>query len=432
MFNKIRGVHISEYPDHKHISDGKEIINYLEPEFVYIPLIEGGSPCEIKVNEGAKVAIGQTVAMRTGRFGLPVHSSISGTVVSCNKKMWHSSGKLVDCIQIKNDFEDRYYENLQPLKELTPESIADFARQSGIVGLGGSGFPTFVKYQVKTPIDYVVINGAECEPFITGDYRLMIEQADELIRGIKYIMIAVNAPKAVVAIKKNKQQAIDAVNKAIQDANEQDRISVFLLKDEYPAGWEKYIVQRVTGKNYNGLPAEAGAVVNNVATAITLAKAIETGVPLVEKVVTFTGYGLNRQQNVRVRVGTNCADVINMLGGYSSDNPNMLMIAGGPMTGSTVAFENLVVNRSLGSVLVMPKVEVKEQPCLGCGKCAAHCPVHLTPTQIKRVLELKDVKLLETLKPNKCVQCGLCSYVCPSRISLTEAVGKAKMFVMKK
>ena len=121
-----------------------------------------------------------------------------------------------------------------------------------------------------------------------------------------------------------------------------------------------------------------------------------------------------------------------MLGGYSSDNPNMLMIAGGPMTGSTVAFENLVVNRSLGSVLVMPKVEVKEQPCLGCGKCAAHCPVHLTPTQIKRVLELKDVKLLETLKPNKCVQCGLCSYVCPSRISLTEAVGKAKMFVMKK
>jgi len=431
MLKKIKGIHISEYPDHKHISDSKPIIDYLEPEFIYVPLVEQGAPCEIKVSEGQTVTIGQTVAMKTGRFGLPIHSSISGTVVSCNKKMWHSSGKLVDCIQIKNDFKDTLYEHLTPLTDLTPENIVACAKQNGIVGLGGSGFPTFVKYQVKQPMDVVIINGAECEPFITGDYRLMVEQADQLIRGVGYIMKAVSAPKAVIAIKKNKIDAINSVNKAIQDAKAEN-ISVYLLKDEYPAGWEKYIVQRVTGKNYAGLPAEAGAVVNNVATSIALADAIEKGLPLVTKVCTFTGYGLNNPRNVRVRIGTNAADVIKVLGGYASDDPNMLMIAGGPMTGNTVAFENLVINRSLGSVLVMPKVEVKELPCLGCGKCAEHCPVGLTPTQIKRVFELKDVKLLETLKPNKCVQCGLCSYVCPSRISLTEAVGKAKLFVMKK
>lgn len=430
MFKKIHGIHISEYEDNKHISCDKPIIEFLNPEFIYIPLVEGGSPCDILVNEGQRVLKGEPVANRTGRFGLPIHSSVSGTVESCNKKMWHSSGKLVDCIQIKNDFKEELYPDYKPLEEITPENIGFIAKSKGIVGLGGSGFPTFVKYQVKNPMDYVIINGAECEPFITGDYRLMIEQADKLVRGIEYIMKAVSAPKAVIAIKKNKLEAIESVKKAIANKPE---ISVYLLKDEYPAGYEKYIVQRVTGKNYKALPAEAGAVVNNVATAVALCEAIEEGKPLIEKVVTFTGYGIANPQNVKVKIGTNCADVIKFIGGYSNDDPNTIMIAGGPMTGSTVAFENLVVNRSFGCCLVMPKAtDFKEEPCLGCGKCAAACPMKLTPTQIKRVFALKDTALLETLKPQKCVQCGLCSYVCPSRIDLTDAVGKAKAFVMKK
>ena len=431
MFRKTKGVHISEFPEHKHISDSKPIINYLDPEFVYIPLVEQGALCEVKVNEGAMVTVGQVVAMKTGRFGLPIHSSVSGKVVSCNKKMWHSSGKLVDCIQIKNDFLYTMSESIKPLEDITPENIALKAKDCGIVGLGGSGFPTYVKYQVKTAMDYVIINAAECEPFITCDYRLILEETASLFSGIKYIMTAVGAKKGVIAIKENKYEAIKKLSEYIVTNKIMD-VDLFFLKDEYPAGWEKYIVQRVTKKNYNGLPSEAGAVVNNVATAIALSHAIEEGMPLVTKVVTFTGYGLKNPQNVRLRIGTNVSEVIKSLGGYADDNGDYLMIAGGPMTGQTVAFESLVVNRSLGSVLINERFKVEELPCLGCGKCASVCPAHLTPTQIKRVLEAKDTKLLETLKPTRCVQCGLCSYICPSRISLTEAVGKAKAFVMKK
>ncbi len=433
MFRKIHGIHIDPYSDNKHISDSKEIINYLDPEYVYIPLIESGSICEVRVNEGSHVNVGDVVAIRTGRFSLPVHSSVSGQVVSCNKKMWHSSGKLVDCIQIKNDHLETKNENEFKLKEdITKEDIAQIAKDKGIVGLGGSGFPTFVKYNVKQDMDVVILNGAECEPFITADYRIMVEDPTKVLKGLQYIMLAVGAKKGLIAIKKNKKTAIESINKAIIELGD-DRLSVFLLKDEYPAGYEKYIVQRVTNKTYKALPAEVGAVVNNISTAHALCEAIEEAKPLIEKVVTFTGYGLVNPRNVRVKIGTNVSEVIEFLGGYLEEECEMKMIAGGPMTGSCVAFDTLTVNRALGCVLVLPKIEQKiEEACMGCGKCAAICPMNLTPTEIKRVHAAKDTKLLEALKPNKCIQCGLCSYVCPSRIDLTDAVNRAKAFVMKK
>ena len=433
MFKKIGGIHISEYEDHKHISDYKEILDYLTPEYIYVPLMESGSICEVRVDEGQHVNVGDVVAFRTGRFSLPIHSSVSGTVVSCNKKMWHSSGKLVDCIQIKNDFQETKSEaNFSKKENITRDDIKNIAQEKGIVGLGGSGFPTFVKYNVKNDMDVVIINGAECEPFITADYRTMVENPKEVLKGLQYIMMAVGAPKGVIAIKNNKKEAIQSINNAITELYIKN-ISVFLLKDEYPAGYEKYIVQRVTNKTYKVLPAEAGAVVNNVSTAFALYEAIELGKPLIEKVVTFTGYGLNNPRNVRVKIGTNASEVIEKIGGYNTHFNEMYMITGGPMTGNTVAFENVCINRALGCILVLPKREQKQtEPCLGCGKGSAICPMNLTPTEIRRVFTIKDTKLLESLKPNKCIQCGLCSYVCPSRIDLTDAVGRAKAFVMKK
>ena len=433
MFRKINGIHIGEYEDHKHISDNKEILDFLTPEYIYVPLVESGSICEVKVNEGAHVNVGDVVAFRTGLFALPIHSSISGTVISCNKKMWHSSGKMVDCIQIKNDFQETKSESgFAKIGEPSAEDIKNIAQNKGIVGLGGSGFPTFVKYGAGKPMDYVILNGAECEPFITADYRLMIENPHEILKGLTYIMKAVNASKGVVAIKKNKTEAINAINAAITELYLKN-VEVFLLKDEYPAGYEKYIVQRVAGKTYKALPAEAGCVVNNVSTAFALYEAVELGKPLIEKVVTFTGYGLNNPRNVRVKIGTNAAEVIEKIGSYNPKFSDMLLITGGPMTGSTMFADNVAINRALGCILVLPKKEPKKtEPCLGCGKCSAICPMMLTPTEIKRVHAIKDTKLLESLKPQKCIQCGLCSYVCPSRIDLTEAVGKAKAFLMKK
>jgi len=322
MFKKIKGIHISEYSSNKHISDTQPIVDFLKPEFVYIPLVEGGSTCEVRVNEGNTVCVGDVIAIRLGRFSSPIHSPVSGEILSCNKKMWHSSGKLVTCIQIKNDFKERICEGqFKVYKDITKENIRKIAKENGIVGLGGSAFPTYVKYDVNHDMDTVIINGAECEPFITGDYRLMIEETDKLIRGIKYIMTAVGAKKAVIAIKKDKTEAINAINLAIEG---EENIQIYLLKNVYPAGYEKYLVQHIIKKNYKVLPGEVGCVVNNVATAIALCEAIETGKPLIEKVVTFTGYGLKNPQNVRLKIGTDVSKVIEFLGGYADEETSII------------------------------------------------------------------------------------------------------------
>ena len=433
MLNKIRGIHIGEYADHKHISDNKEILDFLTPEYIYIPLVESGSICTPLVKEGDNVKVGDVVATRTGRFTLPIHASISGVVTSCNKKMWHSSGKMVDCIQIKNDFlETKNDENFKIMDANNRDDIVKIAKEKGIVGLGGSGFPTYVKYDVKKDMNVVIINGAECEPFITTDYRTLVEQPKEVLKGLEYIMKAVNAKKGIIAIKKNKHDAIEVIKNAITELYIKN-VEILLLNDVYPAGYERYIVQRVTGSNYKALPSEVGAIVNNVSTALAMYEAIEKGKPLIEKVVTFTGYGFKKPRNIRLKIGTNTSEVINNLISYNSKYNELYLITGGPMTGQAMFSDNVVINRALGCVLALPKKEpARSNPCIGCGKCSAVCSMRLTPTEIRRVLQIKDKALLEQLKPQKCIQCGLCSYVCPSRIDLTETVAKAKAFVLKK
>lgn len=432
IFRNTSSIHISEYVGHKEMSLQVGANEFLNPEYIYIPLTESGAACECLVKVGDKVKVGQKVAMRTGRFGLPLHSSISGSVTSDNKKMWHSSGKMIPMIEIKNDFKGTLDESIKPndVNLLTKEDIINIARECGIVGLGGSGFPSYVKYQSQNPINTVLINAAECEPFITADYTLIKTKTDKLIRGIKYIMKATGANKAYIAIKKNKLEAIEILNQHLQN---EENISVFGLRDVYPAGWEKYIVQKVLKKTYKGLPAEVGAVVNNVQTTIALADAVENNMPLVEKLVTFTGAGLAHPQNVYVKIGSVVNDVIAEIGGYADGADSAYFVAGGPMTGKSMLFDSLVINRSLGAIIVMPKGEEAEtQPCMGCGKCVQICPVFLAPIEIKRTLDAKDEDKLVELRADKCIECGLCSYICPSKIELTQATTKSRGIVLSK
>lgn len=243
IFRKSKSLHISEYQGHKELSLQNHQSEFLKPEYIYIPLIESGATCECLVKEGDKVDMGQVVAMRTGNFGLPLHSSVSGKVTSINKKMWHTSGKMVPMIEIKNDFQERKAANIKPnnVDSLSREDIIKIARECGIVGLGGAAFPAYVKYNSPSPITTVIVNAAECEPFITTDYVLMKTQADKLIRGIKYVMKATSAEKAVIAIKGNKHEAIEILSQSI----DQENIVIFKLKDVYPAGWEKHIVKEL-------------------------------------------------------------------------------------------------------------------------------------------------------------------------------------------
>jgi len=432
FFIKSLGTHISEHKGHKEMSLANPLVEFLNPEYVYIPLVEQNTPCEAVVKVGEQVKVGQVVANKCGRFCLPLHASVSGEVVSIDKKMWHSSGKMVAHIQIKNDFKETKVDTMKysDTSNITKEEIIEKVRENGIVGLGGSGFPAYVKYQVNREMDVVIINAVECEPFITVDYRLIKDRFEDVVRGIKYIMKAVGAKRGVIAIKKNKTELIEKMNLILEN---EPTISVFTVKDVYPAGWEKYIVQRVTNKNYKSLPSEVGAIVNNVTTAVAITYAIENNQPLIEHLVTVTGEGVRTPSNVFIKIGTSISEIIEKIGGYAPNLGDAYFIAGGPMTGKSIMFDSLVVSRALSSVIVLPK-EVREvnPECMGCGKCSEVCPVFLSPIVIKETLENDSLEEVRTLRPNLCMECGLCSYVCPSRIELTEAVSKAKAKVMVK
>lgn len=432
LFRKSKGTHISEHKGHKEMSTNNQMIEFLNPEFVYIPLIDQNTPCDALINVGDHVKVGQPVAQRGGRFSSLLHSSVSGEVISVNKKMWHASGKMVPTIEIKNDFKETLVETIKPnnVNDLTRENIINIVKECGIVGLGGSGFPTYVKYNPSAKVEVVIINAAECEPYITADYTMLSTMLDEVLSGIRYIMKANGAQKAVIAIKRTKKHLIETIQPAI---DKEPNIDLFLLDDVYPAGWEKYIVQRVTNKTYNTLPIEAGAVVNNLGTAVAVSKAVENNLPLIEKIVTITGSGIKEPKNVNVKIGTVLSDIIAKAGGYADDLQDAYFIAGGPMTGQSIMFDTLIVNKSLTSVIVLPKQKQSDLlNCMGCGKCNDICPVFLAPIQIKNAYEGKDLKLIDDLQANRCMSCGLCSYVCPSRIELTDAVTRAKLLLMKK
>jgi len=427
MLRKIRGLHID---GRKKMSTDAPIQTYLYPEYVYVPLIAGPTQLKAIVGAGDKVLKGQVVALREDRFAHPVHSPVSGTVVGV-KKVWHPIARMVEMLEIKNDFQETAVEDYgKPLTELTKENIIDRVKNCGIVGLGGAGFPTYVKYLPNKPADVVLINAAECEPYITADAVLIQNFADKLIRGIRYIMIATGAPKAQIAIKRTKQALIAHLNSKLAESKE---ISLLLLPDVYPAGWEKYIVERALNKTYNGLPSEVGAVVNNVATTIAVCDAVEENKPLIEKVVTVTGEGIKKPQNFMIKIGTKALELIERAGGYIDELGDAYFIAGGPMTGSAIYTDDMAISSSLGSIIVLPKRTTSiAQACMGCGRCADYCPAFLTPTEIKRAFNAGEIDLAEELGALKCIQCGLCSYVCPSRVEITDAVVKAKAAVQKK
>ena len=425
MFSKIKGLHID---GRKSMSTGKPIENFLDPEAVYIPTAVGNTVYTMTVQPGDTVLKGQIIGNREGRFGHPIASPVSGTV-SGLKKMWHSSGKMLQMLEIVNDHQEKCAYEAPKSFDYSREELVEIIKNAGIVGLGGAGFPTYVKCLPSNDADSVIINAAECEPFITADYMLLLSEADKVLKGLTYLMKANGAKKGYIAIKKTKPEAINAIKAALVDF---PNIELFLLKDVYPAGWEKYIVEKVTHKTYSSLPREVGVVVDNVQSAYSVYEAVELNKPLIERIVTITGEGVKEPRNFRVKIGTRIPTLIEECGGYKEDMEDAYMIAGGPMTGRAILFDDLVVTPNLGSVIIMPKkIHLNNPTCMGCGKCAENCPSFLVPTEIKKAYLNKDVKALAALNANKCVQCGLCSYVCPSRIEMTDYVGKAKDMLMK-
>ena len=420
MFLKVHGIKLH---GKKRLSIKNPIENALNPSVVYFPLESNGVLYKKVVEIGTRVLMGQPILYREDRYAHPVCSSVSGTV-SDIKKMLHSNGKVVEMLEITNDFKEETYYSTCSNIDLSRDEIVNKVKNAGIVGLGGAGFPTYVKYLPKQSANLIIINAAECEPYITCDFVSILENADKLIRGLKYIMKANGAKQGVIAIKKAKVEAVELLTEKLKS---EKHIKLFLLKDKYPVGWEKHIVERVTKKTYAALPREIGVIVNNVQTAICVCEAVEENKPLIEKVITVSGEGIKEPKNLRIKIGTKFSTLLERCGGYIDNLEEAYVIAGGPLSGKSMPNDDFIITSNLNNVVVLLKSPtVITLNCIGCGKCAEICPVKLTPTLIKKAYDSNKISTIEALNTMKCVRCGLCSYICPSRVDVSETVGLAK------
>ncbi|MBI9009761.1 MAG: RnfABCDGE type electron transport complex subunit C [Tenericutes bacterium] len=429
IFQKTKGVHIDGC---KGMCKIRPMQEYLDPEFVYIHLLQGNSSLKPVVEVGETVKVGQTIALREGFAPMNIHSSISGSVTAI-KKVWHSSGKMVEAFEIKNDFKNTLDPAIKPNKNvdsLTRDELVNMMKDSGLSGLGGAGFPTYFKYLTKENIDTIIINAVECEPYLTCDYYFLLKYPKKLIKGLKYMIRAAGAKKGVIVYKNYNTKIKEALSELLPSDGS---ITLFEVKDVYPAGWEKYIIERVTGKTYKFLPSEVGVIENNSTTAIVYSDVVEHNIPLIVRPISITGEGITEPNTFLVPIGTKVSELVEKCGGYVEglDTKNANYIAGGPMTGRAIFIDDLIVNDTLGAVIVKPIVDGPRPECMGCGKCADVCPAHLTPTEIRNAFEAKDTDLIRLLNVRKCVQCGLCSYICPSHVEITDYVIKAKELLRK-
>ena len=413
---------VIEIGHHKNLTINKKITEYIKPQIIYIPLeSKNGVEYSHNVKEGDYIYKGEVVAVNKD-INFPIHSSVSGYVVAGSHKIINN-GRKIRCIVVENDFKEKYENRAGTKKDITKYSREEFInllRKSGITGLGGSDFPAFIKYTSCDNFKYFIINGVECEPFITADYALMREYAENLLEGIDAILEIMNIPKAYIAIKEANDVIASEFKKYI---GTYPNISLSFVSDGYPAGWEKNIVSEVLNITYDKYPSEKGVLVSNVSTVYAIYDMLKNNRPLTERVITITGSGIKKPQNVRVKIGALMSEIIEHIDGYK-DLKNPLFIAGGPMMGKSLPTDDLLVTKDLNCVIVMENKLSYPNVCISCGKCASVCPVKLLPVLIMK--NIKDDKKLKDLDPKRCIECGLCSYICPSKIEVREFVKEAK------
>lgn len=420
----------------KELSSGSDIVRMDAPAQVVITLSQHtGAPAKALVTKGEHVKIGQKIAESGGFISAPVHASIAGTVAEI-RSIRNAMGTKTEAIVIKRDeVQELGYEPVDRSHEaLTPEEIIAYINEAGIVGMGGAGFPTYVKMNppADTPVDTVIINGAECEPYLTCDDLLMRSEPEKIVEGLKLEMKALGASKGFIAIEDNKPKAIAAIESVIEGESD---IALAVLKTKYPQGDEKQIIYAVTNKRVGAgkLPASVGVVVSNVGTAAAIVDAVYYGKPLYERIVTITGRAVNTPKNVIVPFGTMVRDVVEFAGGYK-EAPGKI-IFGGPMMGLAQYTDEAVTDKRNNGILVMTQAEARSErvePCIRCGRCVDSCPMQLEPNYLASASSAENFEVAESYYITQCVECGVCSYVCPSKRPLTEMIRFGKRTVMAK
>lgn len=400
----------------------KEMLEFIKPQKIYIPL-ENKSGIKYKklVNVGDHVFKGQVVAMNES-IDFPIHSSVSGYVVE-NESNELNTGKKVECIAIENDFKEKYQEKLGSIKEISnysKEEFIELLKTSEITGLGGSDFPTFLKYNTDSKINYLLVNGVECEPYISCDKVVMSKYMEKILEAVDAILEIMKIKKAYIVVKSSNIESQKVINKYI---NTYPNIKLALMPDMYPAGWERNIVEVVLHKKYDKYPVEVGAIVSNVSTIYAIYEMFKYNRPLTERVITITGPGIKKKKNVKVKIGALASEIISNLDGYKNIK-NPLFIVGGPMMGKSMPCDDVVITKDVTSIIVMEDHFEKNLPCIKCGKCTMVCPANIMPVLIMENID--NIDNLKKLKCNKCIGCSLCSYICPSKIEVREFVNIAK------
>lgn len=423
-----------------HPFEGKELsmdkpVEELKPgkELVYLLSQHIGAPAKAIVNKGDHVVVGQKIAEAGGFVSAPIYATVSGTVKSLEKRK-NATGGYVDAIVVENDeqYESTTFVEADP-ESLSREEILDRIREAGVVGMGGAGFPTAVKLAPKDPstVDHILVNGSECEPYLTSDYRMMLEKPEMIVEGLKIMLkLFGDNCKGLICIENNKPKAIEIMKKAVEGV---DKVSVAVVKTKYPEGAERSLINAVTGRFVNSkmLPADAGCVVDNVGTVMAVYDAVKNGKPLMYRVFTVTGDAVKDPRNFLVRIGTPYRELVEAAGGFTAEPEKI--ISGGPMMGFALADLDVPVTKTSGALTCFLKDEVSrvhETACISCGRCLNVCPARLMPTKLAELAEAGDEEGFESFDGLECVNCGSCSYTCPAKRPLAANINMMRQRVL--
>lgn len=397
------------------------------PEKVTIPMLMNmGAPCTPLVKIGDTVAVGQKIGDTDAFMSVPVHSSVSGTVKAITD-IKLANGNVCKAVTIETDGNQTVSEEVRPPVVHSKEEFIKAMRESGITGLGGAGFPTHIKLNPKTPVDTLIINAAECEPYITSDHRQMLEDADSVIDGIKIVMKYLNIESAVIGIENNKEDAISLLTQKTSSIAE---ITVKSLPSSYPQGAEKVLIYNTVGRIVmeGQLPSDTGAVVLNVSTAAQISHYMKTGMPITERRITVDGDIVAKPCNVFAPIGTAFSEVL----AYARCDTEKLkkLVAGGPMMGACAFDPETPVVKGTNAILAFEKYsEPTITNCIRCGRCIKACPFNLMPTEMEKAYQKRDIETLKALKVTLCMNCGCCTYVCPAGRKLAETNQLAKALI---
>jgi len=404
-----------------------------------------GAVCRPLVRGGNMVQAGQKIGDSDAYVSAPIHSPITGKVreiaLRSHPILGRSPAVVIDAYQyvpMKQPhfgLEDGFDEN-----RYLPEKICDIIREAGIVGMGGAGFPTRVKIEPnpQMPKEIMIVNGCECEPYITCDYRLMLERTDQIIAGIKLARRASGCSRVFVGIEDNKPEAMEAISAALSRSRNRDGIRVVTVKTKYPQGGERQLVKAILKRNVptGGIPPMIGVVVLNVATAAAIAEAVLADLPLTHRVVTVTGEAIAKPGNYNVAIGASVGQLIEFCGGVTQKSAKVVL--GGPMMGIAIADLETPITKTTNAITVLTKEQIgrakfarRQTPCIRCGRCLAACPENLSPTKIAHAVKSNLLDVAESYYINACTECGCCSYVCPAKIELTGYIKTGKIFLAR-